>query len=348
MYQNKLTQRYQNYVSQPVQYMNNQMLNNNPLYASNIHDQSFYQQMMLQKDEQIRKVNNISELGLTKEQITEYVIAPIKIEKSDKTEIEKLTEDLNSMMTKKFIEENWWSKRTNAPYKNILHNEDWKKDFKKEGDLIVHKVSDLDKVGLMDDYKLLTSLIEKHNGELKVIFSTSEETEHKKAFKFVQKYKYRMKYDPKDYNDLKDHYKKEQKKFDREQKHIDDIINKVMDDEIDESELKLIESEFLSPSKSKRKNKKKDNDLDKQLQELIDEYGEEILEELEEEDKNIKINIPDKRIKIKKISTNNTNNTNNLLEESKKVRIRIKPKESEPEQVQSIKRIVISKNKLNA
>lgn len=325
MYQNNLTQRYQNYLNQPIDFMNNQMLNNNPLYASNIHDQNFYQQMMLQREEQKRKIKNVSDLGMTREQITEYVIAPIKIERGDKAEIDRYTTEEENMMTKKFIEDNWWSKRTNEPYKNILKDEDWRKDFKKEEDLIVHKVTDLDKVGLMDDYEALIALIEVHDGELKVIFSSSKETEHKKAFKFVQKYKYRMKYDPKDYNDLKDYYKKEQKKFDKEQKRIDDVISRLMDDEMDEKELKRIESEFLKPSKTKKNKKEQDREF-REIQEFIDEYGEDALNEiLEDSDDDTAIKKskkrPDKKM-AKKTDKDCSNDYDDKNVKSSRIRIK--------------------------
>ena len=331
MHQNNLTQRYQNYLDQPIQFMNNQMLNNNPIYASNIHDQNFYQQMMLQREEQMRKIRNVSDLNMTRDQITEYVIAPIKIERGDGGEIERYINEEEKMMTQKFIEDNWWSKRTNEPYKNILKDEDWRKDFKKEDDLIVHKVTDLDKVGLMDDYTALVDLIEVHNGELKVIFSSSKETEHKKTFKFVQKYKYRMKYDPKDYNDLKDYYKKEQKKFDREQKHIDTVISRLMDDDMDDKELKSIESDFLKPSKTKKKKTKDQNkDIDREIQEFIDEYGEDALDVLLEDsdDGNItsKKKTDKKYTKITKKKENIQYDNDSGENNEKHSRIRIKKK----------------------
>lgn len=292
MYQNNLTKGFQNYLNKPVNYMNNQILNNNPLYMSNIHDQSFYQRMMLQKEEEIRKIKNISDLGMSKEQIIEYVIAPLKIEKSDANEIIKLYDDENNKYTEDYIKKNWWVQRTNAPYKNILKDENWKKEIKSSADLIVHKVTDLDKVGLEEDFFKLQKLLENHDGELKVIFSASKESEYKKSFKFVQKYKYRMKYDPKDYNDLKNYYKKEQKKYDRDQKRLDEIIGLIMDDDkIDDKELKQIESEFFKPSSKVKKNKKSkndSNDIEEQIQEMIAMYGEEdiekIIKELEESD----------------------------------------------------------------
>lgn len=284
-YQNNLVNRFQTHNTQPIQYMNNQMLNNNPLYSSNIYDQNFYQRMMLQREEQMRKIKNVSDLNLSKEQITEYVIAPIKVVKGDTAEIKKLFDDEEQRLTKKFIEDNWWSQRTNAPYKNILKDQDWKKDFKKSKDLRIHKYSNLDKIGLMEEYETINKLLEQHDGELKVIFSSSKESEYKKSFKFVQKYRGRFKYNPKDYNELKGFYEKEQKKFDREQKRIDDVISRIMDDDIDDKELKQIESDFSKPSKKVKQrsnHKHRELELDRQIQELIDEYGEDLLKELDE------------------------------------------------------------------
>ncbi len=296
MYQNHLIRGYQGYLNQPVQFMNNQMFNNNPIYASNIHDKNFYQRMMLQKEEQMKKIRNVSDLGLTKEQIAEYVIAPIKLEKSDKSQIEKLCNDEKIMLTEKFIKENWWENRLNLGYKNIIknHNTVWNKKRESGDDLIVHKVTSQDKVGLLEEYEKILQLIKEHEGELKLVYSASKQNEHKKNFKFVQKTKYRMKYDPKDYNDLKDYYKKEQKKHENEQKRIDDVISRLMDDKMDSKELKEIESELLQPSNSNKKNKSKNKDnikeknkeknIDIELQALIDECGEDVLKDLENSD----------------------------------------------------------------
>ena len=152
--QNNLTRMFQQQMNMPIQYMNNQMLNNNPIYTSNIYDPTFYQQMRLMREEQMRKIKNVSDLGLTKEQITDYVICPIKVEKSSKQEIEKFMSDGEAEMTKKFLEQ-LWRERTNAPYKNILKDEDTtNKHFKSEKDLIVYTIneSDKDRAVLMADY----------------------------------------------------------------------------------------------------------------------------------------------------------------------------------------------------
>jgi len=292
---------------------NHQKPQNNSLFATNIYDNRFYQQMMMQKEEKIRKIKNVSELGLSKEQIVEYVIAPIKLEKSSSKEIEKYFSDEQEKITKKYIEENWWKKRTNAPYKNILKDEDWTKQFKKEKDLIVHTVSKHDKIGLEEEYVMLLGLLEKHNSDIKVIFSASQENEHKKHFKFVQKYKDRVKYNPKDNNiDLKEYYTKAQKKYDNDQKRLDEAIARLMDEDITDKEIKELESEIIKPSKSKKTTKQEKN-IDDEIKELVKELGEDVLKDLDTQDTKKKA-----KITIKKLDENNLVDDDKII---KKIRI---------------------------
>jgi len=292
---------------------NYQKPQNNSLFATNIYDNRFYQQMMMQKEEKIRKIKNVSELGLSKEQIVEYVIAPIKLEKSSSKEIEKYFSDEQEKITKKYIEENWWKKRTNAPYKNILKDEDWTKQFKKEKDLIVHTVSKHDKIGLEEEYVMLLGLLEKHNSDIKVIFSASQENEHKKHFKFVQKYKDRVKYNPKDNNiDLKEYYTKAQKKYDNDQKRLDEAIARLMDEDITDKEIKELESEIIKPSKPKKATKQEKN-IDDEIQELVKELGEDVLKDLDTQDTKKKA-----KITIKKLDENNLVDDDKII---KKIRI---------------------------
>lgn len=312
MYNNKLTSLYQQNTNKQ-NYLNNQLLNNNPLFESNIYDQNFYQKMRMTREEQRKRINKISDLNLSKEQITEYVIAPIKVAKSNSSEIQKLFDEQTHMITQNFIQQNWWNNRTNAPYKTILKNEKWDREFKSKEDLIVHKVSSLDKIGLMDDYKKLVNMLERHNNDLKVIYSASKETEYKKKFKHVNKYQYKMQYDPKNYNDLKNYYKSEQKKHERDQKRIDELITRIMEDDISSTEIKQIETELLSTGKTKKKNKRNkeyEKQIDDQIHEFINKYGDDNIDNddnIQKSEKKITLNRQvsttdkkksDKRIKI--------------------------------------------------
>ena len=283
MYRNELTDRYNAYSQQPIQYMNNQMLASNPIFTSNIYDPSFHQKMLLQREEQMQKIKNISELGLTKEQITEYVITPLKIEKTESKELERLCDDNEKTLLDSYIKDNLWAHRTNAPYKTILKNQNIQREYKDSNDLIVHKFTSLDKVGLMDEYEDLLNVLEKHNGNLKVIFSTSKKNEHLKAFKFVEKHRKRIKYNPKDYNELKDFHKKESQKFDRDRRKLDMYIERINADDIDPKELKQLESELFAQPKKNKKSKSKTSSVDQELVDIIEELDENELLELESE-----------------------------------------------------------------
>ena len=67
-------------------YANNNMISQNPNFTSR--DPQFYNRIQLAKLEQIKRAKKIEDLGLDKKQLSEYVIDPFKIEKTDKKEIE--------------------------------------------------------------------------------------------------------------------------------------------------------------------------------------------------------------------------------------------------------------------
>jgi len=248
MYQNKLTNMYQGHSSA---------------------------QLMMMKQEQMRKINKISDLNIPKEKITEYVINPIKIEKSNREEINKLTNDEKNTLSKKYIEEQLWKNRTNAPYKIILKNEDWKKQFNKQDDLIVYKITNDDKNNkyLESEYNKLQNMLNDHNGELKVLYSVSNESEHKKKFKFVKKYK----------STLID-------KPIQKTTNPDEILSKIIDDDnINSEDIKKLENEY--------NNKNNVLTIDDEINELVKIHGNNILKDLD----NIEEDKPKKIIKIGKI-----------------------------------------------
>ena len=182
-----------------------------------------------------------------------------------------------------------WKTRTNDPYKsvlknaNILNNDDYKKDYKKEDDLIIHKVSREDKdIELLEtNFKTIQNEIEKHNDELKLIYSINEKTKKKKEFEYNLKYKYQYKpsdtADKKEHDDIKqeriEYYKNKQKEEDDTRTKIDRILEKLSNDNI------TIDN---------------DDSIDKLDQQLKEEFGEdynkyienmEMIDEKEEEEK---------------------------------------------------------------
>ena len=164
------------------------------------------------------------------DQIKDSVIRPVKIQKKNddiSKAIDYAEKDYNQLLQK------YWQGRTNQPYKNILRNENYNREFKSNNDLIVHRVTDKDKVGVEKDYKDFISKLDMHNSELKTLYSTSKMTENKKKFEYNHKYKYRVNYQPTEHSELKQdritYYKNEQKKLEQNKEKIDDIIECLVD-----------------------------------------------------------------------------------------------------------------------
>ncbi|MBA42662.1 MAG: hypothetical protein CMF62_01460 [Magnetococcales bacterium] len=139
--------------------------------------------------------------------------------------------------------EDMWKARTNDPYKavlksaNVLKDDDYKKNYKKEKELIIHRVSKADKDAeiLEENFKEEKDKIEKHDKELEVIFSLSEKTKNKKEFDRIQKYKYQYKTDKsKDHGDLKRdkilYYMKKQKEEEKNKNKLDSILKTLAND----------------------------------------------------------------------------------------------------------------------
>jgi len=68
--------------------------------------------------------------------------------------------------------EEYWKKRTNQPYKNILYDHEYK-PITKEEDLIISNTKNIQKIGT-DQVKEYAESVEKHNNELKNIYSNDK------------------------------------------------------------------------------------------------------------------------------------------------------------------------------
>lgn len=311
--QNNMLNRYQSYLNNNTPFNNNAMLSNNPVFMSSIKDPNFYQKINANRIEQLRRAKSINDLGLQKDKILEYVIQPMKV---NRTPASELMVEYNNQNEQFFnILKAWWESRTNNPYKNILKNENYKKRFDKKEDLVVHKVTKADTIGVMDEWEKLKDIIETHENELKMIYSASEKNKHKKEFEYVNKYKYRLKYEAQNFDDLKEYYKKEQKKLDRQNEMIDNIIARIEDEDLTEEQLQATISNFEKNIQSKRKSDKKKNtsiaDIedeirreigDKEFKKLVNEIERE--ENKESKNKNMIVEVvPQKRIKSTTIAT---------------------------------------------
>lgn len=251
----------------------------------------------MQQSQILSKINelerNKDKLHLDKDELRNAIIRPIKIEKSDKQEIIIKYKDLEKNFNKKELE-SLWSKRNNQAYKNIIKDEKYlKKDYRKKEDLIVHKVTDLDKLGVDDDLKEFEGKIETQNGELKIQYSQSKELEHKKKFEYNNKYKYAGKYNPKAHDDLKEdnveYFKQEQEKLEKDKKKIDDIIQSLMSSNILTEEEKKDLAELQD---EKEKLEEKTNKIKDKKEKISDEK--EVIKSPEK--KQIKITVKTKKI----------------------------------------------------
>jgi len=300
---NNLVNRFKQYADNNTPFSKNPLLNNNP--NLNMRDSSFYNKMNMAKLEQIKRARTIDDIGIDKKQLSNLIICPIVINKTTKDELTEAYNDIVPQYDSKInkLVKEWWDTRTNQPYKNVIKKELFNKDFKKfyrddifninvkeKKDLLVHKVTseDWDKILLEAEFELLSDILEKHDKELKVIYSASKENQYKKEFQYVQNYKYRLEYNPKNSEELKDFYKKEQKKINKEKKMIDDVINTLIEnDELSKEEIEKLNEELKISNKKSTKPDKMENDLRRELGDEYDEIMENIdISELNKKSKN--------------------------------------------------------------
>lgn len=268
---NKLLNGYQNF--QNVIFQNNMLLQNNPMFMNN--------QMQMQKIkdmQQIKQIEKLNDMEMDKEKIKESVIKPIKIERSkkDKQEFETKWKESERKYKngKEFGSEiqEYWKKRTNEPYKVIIKDPNFnKRQYNTTNDLIIHRVTNKDKEGVEESFNDVKNKLEKHNEELKVIYSLSNKAEHSKKFEYNHKYKYRMNYDPKNHDSLKQdkikYYKEQQKKEEEGKQKLDGILETLISDGIfDKEELNEISINVKENNNDQddSKNEKKEKYLSKQ------------------------------------------------------------------------------------
>ena len=340
---NSLINQFNNHNNQNQNmFSRNSMINQNPQVSQR--DMHFYNKLQMAKLEKIKQAKNINDFGLSKKEVFEQIIDPIKINKTPKIEIDK---DLNNRSSLYSIDKKdqandyireLWKTRTNQAYKNIIKKELFDKDYKKyykedifknninnKSDLIVHKVVknvDADEILLEAEFELLNSMLEKHNDELKSIYTVSNKNKFKKDFEYAQKYKYRLEYNPRDAEELKDFYKKEQKKINKENKMLDQIIDMLVEqDELSSTEVEELNNKLKEQQNKKEIDNKIDNEIEKTLREELGDDYDELINKLDnEEDKvNVQsIKITSKVIKKNKIGIKSSTikKDDNIIDES--------------------------------
>lgn len=180
----------------------------------------------------IKKFNNIDNM-YNQDELKNLIIKPQKIEKAN-INIKALVDNRDTV-NKKDLEEST-KKRVNQPYKGIIKDFDYSKIRENhEEDLIVHKVTEVDKDKKIFNEKMgnFQKEIAQQNKDIKDTYSLDKKTEHKKEFDYQHKYKYRVKIDSTDNDDLRvdriEFYKKEQNKIEENKKKIDDILLNLID-----------------------------------------------------------------------------------------------------------------------
>ena len=291
---NQFVNQYQRSMQNNVPFANNQMLNNNPNFVANMYNSGYYQKMNMEKMERMRRAKSVEDLGVDKEQLAKYIICPLKVEKESKdvltgnyTQKESLYAIERGKKNNSSIEK-LWEKRTNNPYKNILKDENYTKKFNNKDDLIVHKVTKFDKnlKKLMAEYEDMLEFIVIHDGKLEIKYAKSKENKFKEKFDYENKIKYRVKYDPKNYTELKKFYKSEQKKIKKANRRVDEMIEILLASEsFTKEELNDIDKSCCEEENVTISFEQGDDDMEKQLEkelaeELADEFDEKEIAEL--------------------------------------------------------------------
>ena len=196
-------------------------INNNALLKNNIIDENKINEIkMMQNMTIVNKLQN-------KDYIRDSLINPVNIIK--KNNINKNNNNLED--TEKFFKnqlEDAWKSRTNAPYKNILKNEDYNKKINSKEDLIVHKVTENDKIGVEKELENYITEVSKHNSELKNIYSLDEKDSHLKKFEYNHKFKHRIKHVTSSHSKLKQNISQEKKEEEIIQKENKTKINNIL------------------------------------------------------------------------------------------------------------------------
>ncbi len=228
-----------NHSNQPNQFNSNQTIpnQNNSRDAYNM--------------KKIKKFNTIDQLH-NKDDLKNLILKPQTIEKPN-INIKALT-DVRKHENDSVVEESK-KKMVNNPYKGIIKDFNYEKKIKEQKDLVVHKVTEVDKDKKVFDNNMgsFKTTIKTQNEEIKDIYSIDKKTQHKKDFEYQHKYKYRSKLETGEESDLRvdriEYYKKEQEKMEDNKKKIDNILLDLIDSGILSENLDSINYDKIDTSK---------------------------------------------------------------------------------------------------
>ena len=146
-----------------------------------------------------------------------------------------------------------------------------------------------------------------------IIYSKNEKLKHKKKFQYNNVYKYRLKHNVKDFNELKDFYKKEQKKIEREDKRIDNMISHLMDaDILNDEQKQLLQKQLQNLDQKTIKDDVKTNKTKASIRKASKTDKINLTNDVQVDNKQENNTQSNKVLKIKKV-TKNTENKNGVL-----------------------------------
>lgn len=269
-------------------YGSNKLVNHIYTSANNVQQrQLIEQQQEMMREKQLREMRIVEKMNEIKKMDGKKLanlIIPSEIIKKPNNEQEFNSKYMDMKREYEPSLLDYWNKRTNLPYKNILKNEDYTKSIKSSKDLIVYKINLQDKSSLTKELKELMEKIDQHNKELKESYTTDNEEEHKKDFEYNNKYIFRIKYDPKNAEELKeeslDEYKKKQEELDKGRKRVDEILESLIDSGVivkEENIDEIIKKEQIN--KTEEINKSEEiNKIEEKQEIILDEPKEKLVD----------------------------------------------------------------------
>lgn len=208
--------------------MNNALLNS--FNSQQKHNPALYHKLNRLKElQQLRKTGRLNDIDkyIDNDSLKQSIIAPIKIVKPSQIELAK--EYDHEISNHRNNLEAYWRARNNQPYKTIITNDKYRVPLEgaKIEDLIVHRVTDADKLGLLEEFAALKRTIVNQDDSIKIIYDSTHEAEHKQKFEYHNLTKY-AKFDVSSFGKLKKdrikYYQKEQKQLEMDKKKVEDFI----------------------------------------------------------------------------------------------------------------------------
>ena len=262
--QNPMINQFAGYMAQnPVPFLGNQLLNNNPHVVSNLTDLlqqhravqnniPMYQQQLnipLQQQQQcvlpqqpLNFNNNSSNNNKPKNSnIIEEMLKPQKIKKDAASNKDVASNYKVRKEIQKSAKKNINIKMTNAPYKSIIKDKIVTKNVEDvlEEDLLVHKsIRQIDANREKFDQELEVKEAEKEkiNDELKIEFHIDNYDKHKKKFEYKETFIKNLAFEENTFDQNKqdyiEFYRQKQKEAEEGQKLCDQILHNIFDEGI--------------------------------------------------------------------------------------------------------------------